>query len=185
LPFLQNFYPKRLNRLLSDLEDGSSVFIDANIFIYHFSKESKLGPASSKFLERIEEGKSNGFTSVAIIQEVVHRMMIVEAASILPEIKVKDLVRYLKAHPDTIKKLVNHQSIPAKIGLFNLNVISPNIEALERSQQMKGRYGFLSHDALTLQIIEDLKINNLASNDSDFERVNFITLYKPSVIPMP
>lgn len=96
---------------LSDLRDGSSVFIDANIFIYHFSKGSKLNPASSKFLERIEEGKINGFTSVTIIQEVTHRMMIVEAASILP---------------------------------------------------------------LTL-----------ASNDSDFERVDFIKLYKPSIIPMP
>jgi hypothetical protein len=95
--------------LLSDLGDGSSVFIDANIFIYHFSKGSKLNPACSNFLERIEEGKINGFTSVAVIQEVAHRMMIVEAASILPP---------------------------------------------------------------------------LASNDSDFERVSFITLYKPSVIPM-
>jgi len=115
--------------LLSDLEDGSSVFVDANIFIYHFSKGSKLNPACSNFLERIEGGKIHGFNSVTVIQEVAHRMMIVEAASILPEIKVKDLV-------------------------------------------MKRRYGLLSNDALTLQIMEDLKISNLASNDSDFERVN-------------
>jgi hypothetical protein len=33
--------------------------------------------------------------------------------------------------------------------------------------------------------MEDMKINNLASNDSDFDRINFITLYKPSFIPMP
>jgi predicted nucleic acid-binding protein len=46
---------------------------------------------------------------------------------------------------------------------------------------MKRRYGFLSNDALSLQIMEDLKINDLASNDSDFERVTFIALYKPSV----
>lgn len=168
--------------LLSDLRDGSSVFIDANIFIYHFSKESKLNPDSSKFLERIEEGKISGFTSVAVIQEVTHRMMIVEAASVLPEIKVKDLVRYLKVHPETVKKLTAHQNVPAKISLFNLNILSPNMETLERSQQMKKRYGFLSNDALSLQIIEDLKISNLASNDSDFERVNFITLFKPSVL---
>ena len=126
--------------LLSDLEEGSSIFVDANIFIYHFSKESILNPDSSKFLERIEKRRVNGFTSVAIVQEVTHRMMIVEAASILPEVKVKDLVRYLKAHPDTIKKLVNHQGIPTKMALFNLNVIPPRIETLERSQQMKGRY---------------------------------------------
>ncbi len=46
---------------------------------------------------------------------------------------------------------------------------------------MKKRYGFLSNDVLTLQIMEDLRIDNLASNDSDFERVDFIKLYKPSV----
>jgi hypothetical protein len=171
--------------ILSDLEDGSSVFVDANIFIYHFSKGSKLNPASSKFLERIEEGRIKGFTSVAIIQEITHRMMIVEAASILPEIKVKDIARYLKDHPDIVKKLATHENIPATIALFNLDVLSPNLETLERSQQMKRRYGFLSNDALTLQIMGDLKINNLASNDSDFERVDFIKLYKPPIIPMP
>mgnify|MGYP002066975394 FL=1 len=106
-------------------------------------------------------------------------MMIVEAASILPEIKVKDIVRYLKDHPDIVKKLATHENIPTTIALFNLDVLSPNLETLERSQQMKRRYGFLSNDALTLQIMGDLKINNLASNDSDFERVDFIKLYKP------
>jgi PIN domain. len=45
---------------------------------------------------------------------------------------------------------------------------------------MKRRYGFLSNDALTLQVMEDLKIKNLASNDTDFERVDFIKLYRPS-----
>jgi len=33
--------------------------------------------------------------------------------------------------------------------------------------------------------MEDMKINNLASNGSDFDRINFITLYKPSFIRMP
>jgi len=62
-----------------------------------------------------------------------------------------------------------------------LEIISPEIATIKRSQNMKRRYGLLSNDVLSLQIREDLKINNLASNDSDFERVNFIRLYKPSV----
>lgn len=44
---------------------------------------------------------------------------------------------------------------------------------------MKSRYGLLSNDSLALQIMEDMQIKNLASNDADFERVNFIKLYKP------
>ncbi len=167
--------------VLSDLEDGSSIFVDGNIFVYHFTRESKANPASSDFLERIERGTIHGFTSVSIIQEVTHRMMIIEAVAVLPGVKPKDLVKYLKTHSDAVKKLVNHQSIPSKIASFNLEIVSPGIDAIVRSQQMKKRYGFLSNDALTLQIMEDLRIDNLASNDSDFERVDFIKLYKPSV----
>jgi hypothetical protein len=47
------------------LEEGASIFIDANIFIYHFSKGSKFNPASSSFLERAERGSISGFTSTA------------------------------------------------------------------------------------------------------------------------
>jgi len=166
---------------LSDLEHGSSIFVDANIFVYHFCKKSKLNPASSNFLERAETRKISGVTSTLVVQEVTHRMMIVEAATVLTDIKAKDLVKYLKAHPDIVKKLVSHQSVPEKIASFNLEIISPDMNTIERSQQMKSKYGLLSNDALSLQIVEHLKINNLASNDSDFERVDFITLYKPSV----
>ncbi len=166
---------------LSELEDGSSIFVDANIFIYHFSKKSRFNPDSTSFLERIEKRKISGVTSTSVVQEATHRMMIMEAATIVKDIESKDLVKYLKAHPDIVKKLVEHHSIPEKIVSFNLEIVSPDIRTIERSQQMKRRYGFLSNDALSIQIIEDLKINNLASNDSDFERINFIKLYKPSV----
>ncbi len=165
---------------LSDLEKGTSIFIDANIFIYHFSKESRFNQACSSFLEYIEAGSMSGFTSISIVQEVTHRMMIIEAVGLLPGIKPKDIVKSLKRNSDTVKKLVNHQGIPLKIASFNLEIISPGIEAIVRSQQMKKRYGFLSNDALTLQIMEDLNIKNLASNDTDFERVDFLTLYRPS-----
>lgn len=165
---------------LSDLEKGTSTFIDANIFIYHFSKESRFNQACSNFLEYIEGGSMSGFTSTSIVQEVTHRMMIMEAVGLLPGIKSKDILKHLKRNSDTVKKLINHQSIPSKIASFNLEIVSPGIEAIVRSQQMKKRYGFLSNDALTLQIMEDLNIKNLASNDTDFERVDFITLYRPS-----
>jgi len=61
-----------------------------------------------------------------------------------------------------------------------VKIISFDIETIEKSQVMKRRYGFLSNDALTLQIMEDLNIKNLASNDIDFKMVDFIKLYRPS-----
>ena len=107
-------------------------------------------------------------------------MMILEAVSMLPDVKPRNMVKYLKDTPEVVKKLVNHQRIPSKIASFNVKTISPDIDTLARSQQMKGRYGFLTNDALSVQIMEDVRINNLASNDFDFERVNFIQFYRPS-----
>jgi len=54
---------------LSDLEDGSSIFVDANIFIYHFCKKSNLNPASLNFLERAERWEINGVISTSVVQE--------------------------------------------------------------------------------------------------------------------
>ena len=127
---------------LPDLEDGSSIFIDANIFVYHFFKKSKFNPTSSNFLERAEKGEIKGVTSTSVVQEATHRMMIMEAATILPDLKTKNIVGYLKAHSDIVKKLITHQVIPEKIASFNLEIISPDINTIQRSQQMKRRYGF-------------------------------------------
>ncbi len=45
---------------LSEIPDGLSIFIDANIFIYHFSGPTPLSPACSAFLRRIEDGVIRG-----------------------------------------------------------------------------------------------------------------------------
>jgi predicted nucleic acid-binding protein len=76
---------------LSELEDGSSIFVDANIFIYHFSKKSRFNPDSTSFLERIEKRKISGVSSTSVVQEATHRMMIMEAATIVRDIESKDL----------------------------------------------------------------------------------------------
>ena len=164
---------------LSDLKNGSVIIVDSNIFVYHFSSRSKYNSACTDFLERVEEGDIVGITSTSIVMETTHRMMSLEAAILLPEVKTRDLIKYLKEHPDVVKKLINHQNIPHKIGLFNIEVIAPDFGTVKRSQQMKTRFGFLSNDALTLQIMEDHKVSHLASNDSDFEELTSLPFTNP------
>jgi predicted nucleic acid-binding protein len=47
---------------LAALPSGSRVFVDANIFIYHFTN-SPLTDACTKFLQRVEVGDLEGTTS--------------------------------------------------------------------------------------------------------------------------
>ena len=166
---------------LSDLPEGTRVFIDANIFIYHFSAASRFNSSCTNFLERVEFGALHGVTSAAIVQETVHRIMVEEAFLALPDTQPKNLIKYLKDHPDTVKGLEINRGIPARIAQLNIEVIPTTMALIDQSQAIKTEYGFLSNDALILQIMRDRGLLHLASNDSDFERATNITLYKPDI----
>jgi predicted nucleic acid-binding protein len=62
---------------------------------------------------------------------------------------------------------------------MNIEILPISAALIEQSQQMKTRYGFMSNDALTLQLMNELEIRAIATNDSDFDRVETITVYKP------
>jgi predicted nucleic acid-binding protein len=55
---------------LDDLPRATSIFIDANIFIYHFTGASG---ECTRFLARCEAGELAGVTSVSVLLEVLHR----------------------------------------------------------------------------------------------------------------
>ena len=63
---------------LAAFPSGHRAFIDANIFIYHFT-QTPLTASCTAFLQRVEMGDIQGITSVAILAEVAHRLMILEA----------------------------------------------------------------------------------------------------------
>ncbi|MCI0421940.1 MAG: type II toxin-antitoxin system VapC family toxin [Acidobacteria bacterium] len=63
---------------LADVPDGATVFIDANIFVYHFTGVS---PECKAFLERAERTTIRGTTGAHILLEVLHRLMMIEAVT--------------------------------------------------------------------------------------------------------
>ncbi|MGE0643514.1 MAG: type II toxin-antitoxin system VapC family toxin [Nitrospira sp.] len=168
-----------MTRSLADLAQGTRVFIDANIFVYHVSADSRLNQVCADFLRRVEQGLLAGITSAAVVQEISHRVMMAEALLACPHVKSKDLVRHLKTHPNIVKTLLINQGIASTIASMNIEILPVSASLIARSQQMKTRYGFLSNDALTLQIMSELEVRAIATNDSDFERVDAVTVYKP------
>ena len=76
---------------LSEIKTGSGVFVDSNIFVHHFTGVSD---ECSDFLSRCERGELTDMTSVNVILEVLHRLMMVEAVR-------KNLVKL----PNVVKKL--------------------------------------------------------------------------------
>ncbi|MBI4688574.1 MAG: type II toxin-antitoxin system VapC family toxin [Nitrospirae bacterium] len=164
---------------LHEIEAGSKVFIDTNVFVYHFSNGSKFNKSCTDFLYRVEMSQIHGVTSAGIIMEASHRLMMVEASSVLA-IEIRNLPKYLKQHPDIVKQLTKHLTVPNKIAGLNIEIVRITQKVIEASQFNKTKYGFLSNDALTLKIMEDIGIASIASNDSDFKRVDWLKLYLPA-----
>jgi predicted nucleic acid-binding protein len=87
--------------MFDELQDGEKIFIDANIFVYHFGE---LSGACKHLLSRCSKGQLRGYTSTAILAEVLHRLMIVEAVK-KGHVKAKNPVQQLKKNPEIVKQL--------------------------------------------------------------------------------
>src|SRR5437867_1745059 len=90
--------------IFADLVAGVQVFLDANTLIYHFGPHAVLGPACSQLVQRIDNQELAGFTSTAVLTEVAHRMMTVEAAN-LPGWTTINVRKRLQQHPDVVRTL--------------------------------------------------------------------------------
>jgi predicted nucleic acid-binding protein len=163
---------------LHEIDSGTTVFLDANIFVYHFSEGSAFNKSCTDFLIRVESSEIHGITSAATVLEATHRLMMVEASASL-DVETRNLPKYLKQHPDTAKQLLKHMSAPPKIASMNIEIVPVTATLVEKSQGNKTKYGFLSNDALVISVMEELGIIALASNDHDFSRVEWIKLYAP------
>ena len=105
---------------LAELLDGDSVFIDANIFIYHFGGRS---PECKAFLERCARRELLGYTSTPILAEVLHRLMVAEAIA-RGLVTAKTAVRKLGETPELVRQLTQYQEDVNKIPQMNLTILA-------------------------------------------------------------
>jgi predicted nucleic acid-binding protein len=60
---------------LDDIEEGAGVFVDANVFVYHFVGASSECTA---LLRRCETGEVQASTSALVLAKVCQRLMMIE-----------------------------------------------------------------------------------------------------------
>ena len=162
----------------TQIPPGTPVFIDANIFIYHFIYETAESQFCTAILKSIENGDISGFTSTVVLAEVSHRLMVFEAIEKY-ELKSKNAVRFLKEHPDKVKSLNKHLDAVNGIKEMNVHLMTVDPQDIFASQILQKKYGFLTNDSINLHLLLKDSIFNIVSNDPDFERVDLITLYTP------
>jgi predicted nucleic acid-binding protein len=162
----------------NELRSGSQIFIDANIFIYHFSGTSE---ECSQLLKRCEDGEIAGFTTAHTLLEVMHRMMMLEAVS-KKIVAPGNIAKKLKERPELIKNLNDYPSLALKIPAMQINILPITQELCYDAIYFQKKYGIMTNDSLLLASAKSNRCFNIASNDLDFFQIQQFNIYKPDDI---
>ena len=161
---------------LADLRDGDRVFIDANIFIYHFGGRSRECRA---FLERCARNALAGYTSTLILAEVLHRRMVAEAIA-QGFVTARTAVRKLGETPEMVKRLTQYHDDVHAIPLMHIIVLPLTLDIVRASAAVRQSEGLLTNDSLVIACMREQGLTRLATANGDFDRVSGMTIYKPT-----
>jgi len=161
-----------------DLVSPADVFVDANTFIYHFTADPKWGAACTRLLERIEFQELRGFISTHVLTDVVHRLMTTEAMDLLGWPATRLAARLRKHHAEIPKLTVYLQAL-VKITQIGIRVLPVLEQHVIQASQLSRTHELLTGDALVVAVMLANGLTNLASNDTDFDRVRGLTRYSP------
>ncbi|MGH9843321.1 MAG: type II toxin-antitoxin system VapC family toxin [Blastocatellia bacterium] len=159
-----------------DLQAGDHVFLDANIFVYHF-----LGQSADcrQLLTRCHQGTLKGVTATFIVAEVMHRLMTAEAVA-RQLITSSQVVRKLRERPDIVQQLQMPNQCVQQIRAMKIEITPLSVSTLEASTTVRQQHGLLTNDSLLVAAMQELKLQKLATLDHDFARVSGLLVYQPT-----
>jgi predicted nucleic acid-binding protein len=162
---------------LGTLPAGIDIFLDANVFIYGFGGQSRQ---CLDLLFRCAREEVYGVTTIEVINEVTHRLMLAEALAtgVIRRARAQDL----RGKTETIRQLSQYWAHVDKIFSLNILILKPDESRLHRARTMRSRHGVLTTDSLILAAMDEYGVGSLATRDSDFDHVPSLTVYKPTDI---
>lgn len=161
---------------LTEIVAGTTVFIDANIFIYHFAGRSE---DCTSFLARVEKGELQGLTGPTSILEVAYRLMMLEAIEHGISMTSNPASR-LSRQPQLVRRLSKYYFSLLAIPRFGVEVLPLPQDFVIGSQEFRQSYGLLVNDSLVPMHMRQAGVSALASGDEGFDKIPGIKRFHPS-----
>ncbi len=162
---------------LDAVPDGSDILIDANVFVYGLSNAS---PECQNFLARCSREKIYGITLFEVIHEATHHFMRAEAQAKGLFTKEKKGAKYLSAHPEEVKNLVDYWTNTQRILALNLVLLPGEEKIVIGAQQARLEAGLLTNDSIIVATMREYGISKIATKDAIFEAVNGLSVFSPT-----
>ncbi|MCX9011051.1 MAG: PIN domain-containing protein [Candidatus Methanoperedens sp.] len=164
---------------LSGFKEGP-VFIDANIFVYH-ATDSKYTESATAFLEKVENNEIEAFTSPSVVDEAAYVLIINKGLEILDSKSPRKVREKLEKDRKFAQKCysVLKDFIGYVKSLETLKLLEITGDDAFRIYDYGTAYLLHPKDALHLAVMKRYRIFDIATNDGDFERVEWVRVWSP------
>lgn len=161
---------------------GESIFVDANIFLFHAFGDERYGAAATAFLTRIENQEVEALTSSLVIDEVLFKILVQEAAAHLSKPTIWN-IKWAMRDAD-FRRMVYAPVLQYKTYLEGLTFLGLNVVEVTGAQMFDGveigaSEGLLITDAAHLAVMRSLNIHHLATDDEDMRNIYGIVVCSP------
>lgn len=163
---------------LAAVPAGADLLFDANILVYALAG---LSPQCVDLLRRCDTEEVFGFTTVEIVNEVCHRLMVAEALA--KGLIARPAAGALKGRKPVIRSLSDYWTQTQRLLDSNLLVLELDEPRVRRAQWVRSNHGLLTTDATLAAAALDLGIDRLATNDADFEGIPGLAIHRPTDLP--
>lgn len=156
--------------------NGLEVFVDTNIFIYAIAKKHRYKKTCIALLSKINQGEIVGFTSSTVVNELFHTLLI-------GEVRLKygnvETIRFIKEHPNVISECTIAYGALDDIFDSSIVILPLTLEVLQHAKTLSKKHNLLFSDAIHAASCEVYGIKHIATNDLDFDRVDFLKKWNP------
>lgn len=161
-----------------DISSGTAVFLDSNCLIYAITLDPRWGSSCERLLTRIDQQDLQGYTSAHLLSELAHRVMTLEAVQQCNR-PLPGIANWLRRHPTEIQQLSRHRQAIDEVRNCKVTILPVDGSAVSRAADFSIQFGLLSNDALIVAIMQHHGLTQLASLDTDFDRVPGLTRFAP------
>lgn len=155
------------------------VMLDANVVVYALFPQAHFHERCKQLLVRGAKGEIRLHLVVNTAADVIHRAMVLEALAQGQFQKSAEVVNHLKQNPQTIQNLSRYKTLLRDLVQARINILPLTYRDLHTSKPYRDNYGLMTNDSLILAVMKREKIQHLATNDTDFERIPGIAVRVP------
>ena len=161
---------------LSQVPPGTRIFIDSNILLYIFLKHPKWGKSCQQFMQRTEGMDIQGIVDEFIFNEVMHKLMVTAMVNRF-HCSPQKAIALVKNTPEILMDFPVLWEAGELLQAINVKVISGPF--FPESFTLMQEHHLLITDSVHIAAMKKEKVTHIASNDNDFSRVPWVSVWKP------